>query len=104
MFETKVSEEEFATVSKIGIDTGLKAIHPLTNDLLPIWVGNYVLIDYGSGAVMAVPGHDQRDFEFAKKYNLKIKQVVSLGKKDKVSMKKQSSRKAILLIRENIMT
>ena len=78
----KVSEEEFATVSKIGIDTGLKAIHPLTNDLLPIWVGNYVLIDYGSGAVMAVPGHDQRDFEFAKKYNLKIKQVVSLGKKD----------------------
>ena len=78
----KVSEEEFATVSKIGIDTGLKAIHPLTNDLLPIWVGNYVLIDYGSGAVMAVPGHDQRDFEFAKKYNLKIKQVVSLDKKD----------------------
>ena len=49
--------------------------------LLPIWVGNYVLIDYGSGAVMAVPGHDQRDFEFAKKYKLKIKQVVSLDKK-----------------------
>ena len=80
MLETKSIRREFATVSKIGIDTGL--IHPLTNDLLPIWVGNYVLIDYGSGAVMAVPGHDQRDFEFAKKYNLKIKQVVSLDKKD----------------------
>src|SRR5690554_1353739 len=61
---------------KTGVFTGSYAIHPITKDLLPIWIGDYVLISYGSGAVMAVPGHDERDYEFAKKYNLPIVQVV----------------------------
>ena len=71
-----VSEAEMATMDKVGIDTGITAIHPLTGNSVPVWVGNYVLMDYGSGAVMAVPGHDQRDYEFAKNYDLLITQVV----------------------------
>ena len=71
-----VSEAEMATMDKVGIDTGLTAIHPLTGNSIPVWVGNYVLMEYGSGAVMAVPGHDQRDYEFAKNYDLLITQVV----------------------------
>lgn len=72
----QVSEAEMATMEKVGMDTGITAVHPLTGETVPVWVGNYVLMDYGSGAVMAVPGHDQRDFEFAKKYGLPIAQVV----------------------------
>ena len=64
-------------MEKLGMDTGITAVHPLTGESVPVWVGNYVLMDYGSGAVMAVPGHDQRDYEFAKKYQLEIKQVVA---------------------------
>ena len=71
-----VSEAEMATMDKVGMDTGITAIHPLTGNSVPVWVGNYVLIEYGSGAVMAVPGHDQRDYEFAKNYDLLITQVV----------------------------
>ncbi len=74
--QTKVAEAEMATMEKKGIDTGLKAIHPLTGKEVPIWIANFVLIDYGSGAVMAVPGHDQRDWEFATKYRLPILQVI----------------------------
>jgi len=74
---TKVAEAELATMEKKGCDTGLHAIHPLTGELLPVWVANFVLMDYGSGAVMAVPGHDQRDWEFATKYDLTIKQVIA---------------------------
>ena len=73
-----VSEADIATQEKRGMDTGLKAIHPLTGDKLPVWVANYVLMGYGEGAVMAVPAHDERDFEFANKYDLPIRQVVSL--------------------------
>jgi leucyl-tRNA synthetase len=73
----QVSEAEMATMEKLGMDTGISAVHPLTGELVPVWVGNYVLMDYGSGAVMAVPGHDQRDYEFAKKYQLPIRQVVT---------------------------
>ena len=73
-----VSEAELATQEKLGMDTGLKAIHPLTGAELPVWVANYVLMGYGEGAIMAVPGHDERDFEFALKYELPIVQVVSL--------------------------
>ena len=58
------------------MDTQFHAIHPFTKEKLPIWIANFVLSDYGSGALIAVPGHDQRDFEFAKKYNLPIKQVI----------------------------
>ena len=74
-----VSEEEFATKEKEGVFSGLYAIHPFTNEKIPIWVANYVLISYGDGAVMAVPAHDDRDYEFAKKYNLAVKQVIEGG-------------------------
>ncbi|MGY6588866.1 MAG: leucine--tRNA ligase [Wenzhouxiangella sp.] len=73
-----VSEADIATQEKLGMDTGLKAVHPLTGDELPIWVANYVLMGYGEGAIMAVPAHDERDFEFALKYDLPIRQVISL--------------------------
>ena len=73
---SSVAEADMATMEKKGIDTGLKAIHPLTNEEVPIYIANFVLIDYGSGAVMAVPGHDQRDWEFAQKYSLPIIQVI----------------------------
>jgi len=76
----QVSEAEMATMEKCGMDTGITAVHPLTGETIPVWVGNYVLMDYGSGAVMAVPAHDQRDYEFAKKYQLEIKQVVAPAK------------------------
>lgn len=72
----KVAEADLATLEKQGKPTGLYAIHPITQEKLPIWIGNYVLMDYGSGAVMAVPAHDQRDYEFAKKYDLPIKGVI----------------------------
>ena len=68
---------ELATMEKKGMATGLFAIHPLTGEKLPIWVANFVLMHYGTGAVMAVPAHDQRDYEFAHKYDLPIKQVIA---------------------------
>jgi leucyl-tRNA synthetase len=71
-----VAEADMATMEKKGFDTGLKALHPITGCEVPVWVANYVLMDYGSGAVMAVPAHDQRDYEFAKKYSLAIEQVI----------------------------
>lgn len=72
----KMAEAELATMEKRGIDTGFKAIHPITGAELPIWIANFVLMQYGSGAVMAVPAHDQRDWEFAQKYHLPIKEVI----------------------------
>ena len=73
---TKLSEADMAKLEKIGLDTGLKAIHPFSKKEIPIWIGNFVLSGYGSGALMGVPGHDQRDYEFAKKYEIEIKQVI----------------------------
>lgn len=71
-----VAESELATQEKRGMNTGLTVIHPLTSKPLPVWVANYVLMGYGEGAVMAVPAHDQRDFEFASRYHLPIKAVI----------------------------
>ncbi|WP_439609004.1 leucine--tRNA ligase [Hydrogenophaga sp.] len=71
------TEAELATQEKKGMDTGLTVTHPLTGEEVPVWVGNYVLMSYGDGAVMGVPAHDERDFAFAKKYGLKILQVVA---------------------------
>ena len=73
---SKVAEAELATMEKKGIDTGLKAIHPVSGDTVPVWCANFVLMEYGSGAVMAVPAHDQRDYEFARQYKLPIRQVI----------------------------
>ncbi|MBI3902264.1 MAG: leucine--tRNA ligase [Nitrosomonadales bacterium] len=75
---TSVMEADMATMEKEGVDTGLKVVHPLTGEQVPLWVGNYVLMSYGEGAVMAVPAHDERDFGFAKKYSLPIKQSISV--------------------------
>jgi len=71
-----VAEADMATMEKKGMDTGFKVTHPLTGEQVPVWVGNYVLMSYGEGAVMAVPAHDERDFGFAQKYGLPIKQVI----------------------------
>lgn len=73
-----VMEADMATMEKKGMPTGLFVTHPLTGEQVPVWVGNYVLMSYGDGAVMGVPSHDERDFAFAKKYKLPIVQVVGL--------------------------
>ncbi|MEH6617185.1 MAG: class I tRNA ligase family protein, partial [Porticoccus sp.] len=70
-----VAEADMATMEKKGMATGLDAIHPITGEKVPVWVANYVLMEYGTGAIMAVPAHDERDFEFANKHGLPIKQV-----------------------------
>ena len=71
-----VAEADIAVMDKKGIATGLAATHPLSGESIPIWIANYVLMDYGSGAVMAVPAHDERDFAFANRYELPITQVI----------------------------
>jgi leucyl-tRNA synthetase len=76
------TEAELATKEKEGVATGLFVTHPLTGDKIEVWVGNYVLISYGDGAVMGVPAHDERDFAFAKKYHLPIQPVVAVAGKD----------------------
>lgn len=73
---TKTAEADMATMEKKGIATGFYAIHPLNGEKIPVWIANFVLIEYGTGAVMAVPAHDERDFEFATKYNLPLKAVI----------------------------
>ena len=73
-----VMEADVATMEKKGMATGLTVTHPLTGAAVPVWVGNYVLMGYGEGAVMGVPGHDERDFAFARKYGLPIRQVIAL--------------------------
>lgn len=75
------TEAEMATMEKKGVFTGLYVAHPLNQEKIPVWVGNYVLTGYGEGAVMGVPGHDERDFAFAKKYGLAIKQVINVAGK-----------------------
>ena len=75
--KSSVSAADMARAEKLGMDTGLRAIHPLTGEMVPVWVANYVLMDYGSGAVMAVPAHDERDWEFANQYELPIVTVIN---------------------------
>lgn len=86
----KVAEADLATMEKKGMATSLFAIHPLTGEKLPIWVANFVLMHYGTGAVMAVPAHDQRDFEFAQKYDLPIKQVIAPLADEEIALTKQA--------------
>ncbi len=73
---TETSEAALETMEKKGINSGFKAKHPVTGELVPVWIANFVLMTYGTGAVMSVPAHDQRDYEFAKKYGIAIKQVI----------------------------
>ncbi|WP_331343918.1 leucine--tRNA ligase [Cellvibrio sp. UBA7661] len=83
-----VAEADIATMEKKGMDTGIKALHPITGEPVAVWVANYVLMDYGSGAVMAVPAHDQRDYEFAQKYNLGITQVIAPANGEAIDLSK----------------
>jgi leucyl-tRNA synthetase len=75
--QAKVAEADMATMEKKGYPTGVMVVHPLTGERIPVWVANFVLMSYGSGAVMSVPAHDQRDWEFAKSYGLDIKAVIT---------------------------
>ncbi|AFT67698.1 MAG: leucine--tRNA ligase [Cycloclasticus pugetii] len=86
----ETSEAAMETMEKKGIDSGLKAIHPLTGETVPIWIANFVLMHYGTGAVMSVPAHDQRDFEFANKYGLAIKQVIATDNPGEIDLTKQA--------------
>ncbi len=72
------AEADMETMEKKGMDIGIKAVHPITGEMVPVYTANFVLMGYGEGAVMSVPAHDQRDYEFAKKYGLPIKQVIAL--------------------------
>lgn len=72
----ETSEAAMETMEKRGVDSGVKVLHPISGEPVPVWIANFVLMGYGTGAVMSVPGHDQRDYEFAKKYNIAIKQVI----------------------------
>jgi leucyl-tRNA synthetase len=72
----ETSEAAMETMEKRGIDSGIIALHPITGEAVPVWIANFVLMGYGTGAVMSVPAHDQRDYEFAKKYGIAIKQVI----------------------------
>jgi leucyl-tRNA synthetase len=83
-----VAEADMATMEKAGMDTGIKALHPITGEPVSVWVANYVLMDYGSGAVMAVPAHDQRDFEFARKYGIAIAQVIAPQNGEEIDLTK----------------
>ena len=94
----KVAEADLATMEKKGMATGLFAIHPLTGEKLPIWVANFVLMHYGTGAVMAVPAHDQRDYEFANKYGLQIKQVIAPLAGQEIDLAKEAFTEHGLLI------
>ncbi|WP_419833784.1 leucine--tRNA ligase [Endozoicomonas atrinae] len=81
-----VTEAEMATMEKVGVDTGIRAIHPITGREVPVWAANFVLMDYGTGAVMAVPGHDQRDYEFATRFGLPIEQVIEPANSEAVDL------------------
>jgi len=84
------AEADIATMEKKGHATGLTAIHPISGKEVPIWVANFVLMDYGTGAVMAVPAHDQRDFEFAQKYGLEINQVIEPANGEEINLAEQA--------------
>ena len=95
---SKVAEAEMAIMEKKGIDTGFKAINPLTHEEIPVWVANFVLMDYGTGALMAVPGHDDRDHEFAVKYKLPIKQVIAPSDHQEIDVQEKAyTEKGILV-------
>lgn len=96
--QTKVAEAELATLEKKGIDTGIRVIHPISGEEVPVWIANFVLMGYGTGAVMSVPAHDQRDWEFAQKYNLPITQVIAPSNDDIIKLKERAyTNKGVLL-------
>jgi len=96
--QTGIAEAELETMEKRGIATGFNAVHPITGESIPVWVANFVLMGYGTGAVMSVPAHDQRDWEFAKKYGLSIKQVITPADGGEIDLKQEAfTEKGILV-------
>jgi leucyl-tRNA synthetase len=93
----ETSEAAMETMEKRGIDSGITAIHPITGESVPVWIANFVLMSYGTGAVMSVPAHDQRDFEFAKKYGIAIKQVIELESRLKYEANQKALEKGVEL-------
>ena len=86
----KVAEADLSTMEKKGVFTGITAMHPISGEQVPVWVANFVLMDYGTGAVMAVPAHDQRDYEFAKKYGLPITQVIEPANGEAINLDEEA--------------
>jgi leucyl-tRNA synthetase len=82
---TRVAEADMATMEKKGMDTGFRAVHPVSGEFVPVWAANFVLMEYGHGAVMAVPAHDQRDYEFARQHGIEIRQVIYPASDDQVA-------------------
>ena len=96
--QSKLAEADIATMEKKGIFTGVYARHPITGNPVPVWVANFVLMHYGTGAGMAVPAHDQRDYEFAKKYQLAIQQVIAPANGEAIDLDQQAfTEKGVLL-------
>ncbi len=87
--QTDAAEATLETMEKKGMPLGISAIHPLTGEEVPLWVANFVLMSYGTGAVMAVPGHDERDWEFAKKHGVEIKQVIAPADGSEIDIQEQ---------------
>lgn len=85
------SEADLETADKLGMDTGLCAVNPINGQKIPIWVANFVLMNYGTGAIMSVPAHDQRDYTFAKKYNLPILQVITPSDGSSIDISEQAN-------------
>jgi leucyl-tRNA synthetase len=83
--KTRVAEADMATMEKKGVDTGRRAVHPISGEVVPVWAANFVLMEYGHGAVMAVPAHDQRDYEFAQQHGIEIRQVVQPASEDQAA-------------------
>lgn len=88
--KTGTAEADLATVEKKGIALGINAVHPLTGKTVPVWAANFVLMEYGTGAVMSVPAHDQRDYEFAQQYNLPIAQVIAPANGEEIDLAKEA--------------
>jgi len=87
---TETAEAAMETMEKRGIDSGITALHPITGETVPVWIANFVLMSYGTGAVMSVPAHDQRDYEFAVKYGIAIKQVIFAANGDEDDCSEQA--------------
>lgn len=96
--QQKTAEADLATMEKRGVETPFRATHPITGEELPVWIANFVLIEYGSGAVMSVPAHDERDHEFARKYGLPIKQVIAHPQGEEIDVQEQAFTEKGLLV------
>ena len=88
--QMQTSEAALQTMEKRGVPLGIHAIHPITGDAIPVWVANFVLMSYGTGAVMSVPAHDQRDFEFARAFGLPIRQVIFPAQGETVDLSREA--------------